>query len=222
MRYYCAMSKSQQRKRVRVGILGGTFDPVHIGHLLLAQSALETWKLDKVIFMPNNVSPLKLEKRQSSFRHRLAMLKLALRGQSQFEVSDIEFRRGGVSYTFDTVTALKKTHPDWDIYFIIGMDSLRELHLWYRAKELIKICRVVTLARPYSELGIRNEELGIKSRVAGFSQKDSKQLIKDIATSRQIDISSSEIRSRIAKQQEIRYLVPERVEKYIHKQRLYL
>jgi len=213
------MPKSQQHKRIRVGLMGGTFDPIHVGHLLAAQSALEACKLDKVVFVPNNVSPFKRGRRPTPFAHRLAMVKLALRGQPHFGVSDVEFRRGGVSYTFDTVKALKRAHPDWDIFFIIGMDSLLELHRWHRAKELIEMCTVVTLMRPGVEAG------GVAQRldaiVAQYPVAEFRRLMKGIVEGREMDVSSSEIRLRVAKRREIRYLVPERVERYIMGKGLY-
>lgn len=193
--------------------MGGTFDPVHIGHLLAAQSALEAFGLDRVVFVPSAVTPHKRHARIADAAHRLAMLKLAVAGIEHFEVSTLELERGGVSYTFDTLTALRTEHPEWDLWFIVGMDSLRELHLWHRAAELLDLCTVCALERP----GVDT----LLDAVPGLPAEWSERLLRHVAPGRRIDVSSSEIRSRIAERRAIRYLVPREVETYIRDQRLY-
>jgi nicotinate-nucleotide adenylyltransferase len=196
-----------------MGLMGGTFDPVHIGHLLAAQAALEAFQLDRVVFIPSAVPPHKRHAKVADATHRLAMLRLAVKGLPQFAVSTVELDRGGVSFTVDTLTALRAAQPDWDLWFIVGMDSLRELHLWHRTLDLLELCTVATLERP----GVDTPLDAVPGLPAAWSQ----QLLRHVAPGRRVDVSSSEIRSRIAEKRPIRYLVPCEVETYIRTHRLY-
>ena len=198
---------------MKVGILGGTFDPVHNGHLGIAKEALEQLGLKKVIFLPTFRNPLK-DSATVDVRHRTAMLRLALEGQEGMELSLMELRKKAVSYTFDTISTLLKRHPSWDIYFIIGMDSLKELHRWYRVKELIAKCTIVTLERPAVRKPLR--------LVRGFTVAESARLLAHSLKGLRLDISSSDIRSRVAQGRSVRGLVPVRVEQYIRRNGLYI
>src|SRR5271169_1321559 len=113
------------KRRKRIGILGGTFNPIHLGHLLMAQDAMEQVKLAGVKFIPSAAPPHKAVNKLASERDRLHMVKLAIRGHDGFEADDIEIRRGGISYSVDTLTELRRRNPQADFYFIIGADSLR-------------------------------------------------------------------------------------------------
>ena len=198
------MPAMTRRRRQRIGLLGGTFNPVHIGHLLIAQDALEQLELDGVTFIPCAAPPHKAAPNLASGPHRLAMLRWAVRGQRAFRVDDIELRRGGVSYSVDTVTELKRRNPDTEFYFIIGADSLDELHRWKEIGRLAEMCEFVAVARP-----------GCKLRRAYRQARC--RLVQGHAC----DVASREIRERVARGAGIRYLVPETVLRYIARHKLY-
>ncbi|NQT91185.1 MAG: nicotinate (nicotinamide) nucleotide adenylyltransferase, partial [Lentisphaerae bacterium] len=145
-----------------IGILGGTFNPVHMGHLLLAQAAAEACDLSTVLFIPCAMPPHKGHCSLASAEHRLAMLEAATEGNLRFEVCDLEVRRGGPSYTIDTIRQLRGVYPGSALHFIIGADTLTELHLWKDIRELLNLCRFVTLVRPGSPVEqIKPEDLGL-------------------------------------------------------------
>jgi len=199
-----------------IGILGGTFNPVHIGHLIVAQSAVETFDLSKVVFIPCAQPPHKGSSGLAAARHRLAMIEAAIEGDLRFEVSDMEIKRGGVSYAIDTVRELRQVHPESNVYFIIGSDTLPELHLWKDAYDLLKLCAFVTFARPGRNAGPpRPEDLHLDPPWPA-------ELLKCYSSFRLVDISSSDIRYRMAEGMSIRYLVPPAVEMYIAEHRLYV
>src|ERR1017187_187621 len=139
---------SRMKRRKRIGILGGTFNPIHLGHLLIAQDAMERLGLERVKFIPSATPPHKTVDKLASERDRLRMIALAIRGNTHFEVDDIEVRRGGKSYSVDTLTELRRREPLTDFYFIIGADSLREVHLWREGRRLVKLSTLVTVPRP--------------------------------------------------------------------------
>jgi len=200
----------------RIGILGGTFNPIHLGHLILAQSAVEACDLAKVWFIPTGTPAHKHTAALAPAAHRLAMVQAAVEGDLRFEASDLEIRRGGVSYAIDTVKALQQEHPAAELYFIIGSDTLRELHQWKDAGELLTLCRFVAFARPgFEPAQWRPEDLRL-------APPQAQALLAAVHPGRQIDISSSDIRHRIAEGLSIRYLVPEAVEMYIAEHGLYV
>jgi nicotinate-nucleotide adenylyltransferase len=200
-------------KRKRIGILGGTFNPIHLGHLLVAQDALEQMALDRVKFIPSATPPHKTAEVLASERDRLQMIRLAIRGNDRFEVDDIEIRRGGKSYSVDTLVELRRRDPKADFYFIIGADSLRELHLWREAQRVVRLCTFVTVPRPgFEARPVVDRRLDAASR---------KRLRQHVLRGHPCDIASREIRSRVASGRSIRYLVPDAVTEYIRRQRLY-
>jgi nicotinate-nucleotide adenylyltransferase len=192
---------------MKIGILGGTFNPVHNAHLLIAEIAAGKLKLDTVLFIPSASPPHKKPDRLADAKHRLRMLELAISGNPKFQASDIELKRGGKSYSVDTLSALQSQHPDADFYFIIGSDSYRELHLWREIDRLAELCAFAVLVRP----GFRPENPHLKG----------KKITAHMIEGRVSDISSSEIRHRIARGQSIRGLVPDAVLDYIEAQKLY-
>jgi len=199
----------------KIGILGGTFNPVHIGHLMVAQSAFEQLELAKVLFLPCLAPPHKKTTELADNRHRMSMLESAVEGDFRFEISDIEIKRGGISYTIDTISQLKKLNPGTDFIFIIGADTLTELHLWKNIHELFKMCRFVTYVRPGFDLeSVRKKELHLDPPWP-------ERLLGDIRAGELVDVSSSGIRHRIAEGLSIRYLVPASVEMYIAEHGLY-
>ena len=193
-------------RREPVGILGGTFNPIHLGHLLIAQDALEQAGLARVLLIPTAVPPHKSLAGNVSATQRLRLLKLAIGSDKRFAVDDLEIRRGGKSYSIETLTELRDRWPAADFYFIIGADSLQELPEWYQVERLVKLCRFLVFARP------------------GYVAKPARRLAGlryQLFSTHPCEIASREIRERLARRQSIRYLVPEPVRRYIERQQLY-
>ena len=182
----------------KIAIYGGTFDPVHHAHLILARQAIETLDLDKVILVPAAISPLKKAAPVASGEVRLAMLQAAIKDEPEFEVTECELLRPPPSYTIDTVEEIRQRECDASIYCLIGEDNVEQLPQWHRFAELEKLVRFVVLDR------------------SGKQPSHSYQLIH-----RRFDISATEIRCRVARRESIRYLVPESVEKIIQREELY-
>ena len=199
----------------KIGVLGGTFDPVHLGHLIVAADVREKLGLSEVLFVPAGKPWLKLkeEKTITVAEHRLAMVRLAIKGNPYFKVSTMETERPGSSYSIDTVLELKKKlGRGAELYFIVGPDALAELTRWKEPARLIEACQVVAIGRPgYAKADLR----ALDRSVPGAAKRI---MLLDVP---QIDISSTDIRKRVAQGQPIRRLVPEAVEKYIEKHKLY-
>ncbi|MBI4834124.1 MAG: nicotinate-nucleotide adenylyltransferase [Planctomycetes bacterium] len=193
---------------MKIGILGGTFNPIHNGHLIIAREARKRFKLDKIIFMPCHTPYHKKNNALASPKHRLTMVKKAARGTLYFKTSDIEIKRGGLTYSIDTLKHLTKLYkPGTKFYFIIGSDSLIELPLWKGIKELAKLCNFIAVERP----GVI-----MKRKLPSYLTPRIFHIKKPLS-----DISSSEIRKRIREKQSIKYLVSKPVEKYIINNNLY-
>lgn len=201
---------------MKLGILGGTFNPIHLGHLIIAQTALEKFQLKRVVFIPNGQPHYKKAKGLAPARHRLKMVKLAMADNSFFSVSDIESQRKGPSYSIETLQKLKSLYPaTTKFYFIIGADTLSELPLWRDIKKLTQLCHFITIGRP-DTVSLNTKRLTRyldRSVVADFRRY---YLARPL-----IDISSSEIRNRIRKGQSVKYLVPEEIAKYLRRYKLY-
>ena len=188
----------------KVGIFGGTFDPIHHGHLITAQSVREIRELDKIIFVPSFISPHKKNINASSPEHRLDMIKLAIEGVDFFDYSDYEINKGGVSFTIDTIREFKKIYDD--IEFIIGYDNIFKFHTWKDPDEIMKLAKVLVLKRK-------------SSRPHPFEDKYVEQAI--FVQTRGIEISATDIRMRVKKGLPIHFLVPEKVKEYIYNFNLY-
>jgi len=199
----------------RIGIIGGSFDPLHLGHLIIAQDAADRLGLSEVVFIPAAIPPHKQHVLQVDAEHRLNMLRLAVAADSRFSVSDIEIQRGGLSYSVDTVRELGAIHHDADLFLIVGSDTLVELHTWHRIDELLKMCNVATVLRP----GV--DSLDVIGQKIQWSEKHKAELMDHVIAAHRIGISSTEIRQRIAEGRGIRYLVPQEVETYIYEHGLY-
>ncbi len=198
----------------KVGIIGGTFDPVHYGHLILAEQARAEASLDYVIFMPAMVQPFKLNMKSAEGEHRYAMLQEAIAGNPHFSVSRKELDSPEISYTINTLKECRAEFgADTEIYFIIGTDAFLSLEKWYAAEDLLEGFSFVIGTRP----GHREEERkALVSRLRGhYGTK-----IVEIHNP-EIEISSTDIKSRIREGKSIKYLVPERVEDYIYRNGLY-
>ncbi|MDD4979692.1 MAG: nicotinate-nucleotide adenylyltransferase [Candidatus Omnitrophica bacterium] len=187
---------------MKIGILGGTFNPIHIGHLILAEEVREKLKLDKVIFVPAYLPPHKDNSDIACAATRLTMVKLAIKGNRHFLASDIEIKRDGRSYTIDTLRALKEIYPQDELYFIIGSDLLKYLKEWKDLDEIIKMVKFVVATRP------------------GYPLEEIPSHISTIPI-RAVDVSGFEVRQAIKEERSFRYLVPEAVSRYINKKRLY-
>ena len=197
--------------KTRIGILGGTFNPVHAGHLVLARDAMEYFNLSKVLFVPSATPPHKLRSGVLPAGHRVAMIRAAIRGVEGFELCPIEVDRRGVSYTVDTVRALKRRYPRSDLYFIIGADTLKELYSWKKIDELLGLCEFVTMGRP---------GWGTQGSFQ-LQGKWMKKLRRNIFRGHAMDISSSDIRDRVSRGMGIVSFVPSPVEQYIRRHGLY-
>lgn len=204
-----------REKPERIGVFGGSFDPVHMGHLTIAQDAVEQLELDRLIFVPAAVPPHKQSHTLADGKHRLEMLRLAAESNPAFEVSDMELKRGGVSYTFETMQQVQAEHPGAELFFIIGLDSLVELHLWRDIDALLEQCTVV----PFARGGENPQDAADKIRLSGDWKA---KLMKRLIRIHEIEISASEIRMRLAEGLSIRYLVPPEVEMYIFEHGLYV
>lgn len=188
----------------RVGIFGGTFDPIHHGHLITAQSVKEIRELDKIIFIPAYISPHKQHEKASSAEHRLNMLRLALDDIPFFECSDYEIKQHSISYTVDTLREFKKKYNHIDL--IIGYDNIFKFHTWKEPDEILKLADVVVLKRK-------------SSHPPDFIDKYVQSAI--FVQTRGIEISATDIRHRVHNNLPIHYLVPKEVEDYIIKNKLY-
>jgi nicotinate-nucleotide adenylyltransferase len=187
---------------MRIGILGGTFNPIHIGHLILAEEIREKLHLDKVVFIPTYIPPHKKSKNIAPASDRYSMIKAAIKSNRYFDVSDIEIKRKGASYTIDTLRQFKQMFPDDDMYFITGSDLLNYLDGWKDLKTVISLVKFVVATRP------------------GYPLEDIPAYIKTVAI-RAVDVSAFEIRQCVKKGSSFRYLVPDAVFAYITKKRLY-
>ncbi len=197
---------------MRIAIFGGSFDPIHYGHLLLAQYAYEELELDRLIFMPSYRPPHKVNNRVSSFSHRYEMLKLALAGREDFVITTLEKDRQELSYSYDSLRILEKEYHAKSLHFLIGADSLMGLESWYRAKDLLENYAFAVAPRP----GRSQEEIEEKIRhLEGLG--GSIRLL----SSPYIEISSSLIRERLEAGRSIRYHLPRAVEDYIYEKKVY-
>lgn len=198
---------------MKVGIMGGTFDPIHNGHLILAETVRDSLNLDEVLFIPSARPPHKSRPDIISPEHRLAMTILATCSHPNFRVSTIEILRNGPSYAVDTIDALKREYPsNTEFYFILGADAALELSTWHNAQELIEKCNFIAATREGTDIDIKTLESQFSKSAIGHIQK--------IKTPK-IEISSTDIRNKIKQGQSIKYLLPDTVEAYIRKENLY-
>lgn len=188
----------------KVGIFGGTFDPIHLGHLITAQSVREIRDLEKIIFIPAFISPHKSDVKTSSAEDRLSMIKLAVEEIPFFDYSEIEIRKGGVSFTVDTLRNLKNAYDELE--FIIGYDNIFTFHSWKDPDEIMKLAKIIVLKRK-------------SSHPPQFEDKYYHQAV--FVETRGIEISATDLRERVKKGLPINFLVPPKVLEYIYKHNLY-
>lgn len=216
---------------LKIGVMGGTFNPIHYGHLAAAEEIRDRLRLDRVLFIPSNLPPHKQEEGMPAPDHRLEMVRQAVLPNPRFDVSDMEIRRGGRSYTIDTVIGLQQTYPGVDMYFITGLDSFLDIQTWREWKRLLSLCWFVVLSRP----GYRFSDLGRLGFMHG-SERDLLSLDRGVINHLDVrregiavcldriplyDISSTDIRRRIREGRTVKYLLPDPVETYIIEHKLY-
>ena len=192
-----------------LGVLGGTFDPIHLGHLILGEQVREQLGLDRVLFVPSARPPHKLGDRIADAEHRLAMVELAVTSNPHFAVSRRELDRVGPSYTITTIKELR-SQGHGQVYFVLGADAVLDLRSWREPDELLRACQVVAAARPGFDLSRISRALG--------AERASRVRVLDIP---QIEISSTDLRQRVAAGRSLRYLVPDAVGDYIAEKGLY-
>lgn len=212
---------------MKIGMLGGTFDPIHFGHLRIAEEIREELDLEKVLLVPGGLPPHKDGKNISPFDDRLAMSRLATRNSPLLEALDLEGRRGGVSYSIETLRALHELlKADLELFFMIGIDAFLEINTWKEYRDLFNNANFVVLKRPgfsFKDLGLFLISLGV-----GFEEIEEGRLFANPSGNKLIykeatlmDISSTGIRDMVARGRSIRFLVPEAVRSYIMEKGLY-
>lgn len=188
---------------MRIGILGGTFNPIHIGHLILGEEAYSKLKLDKLIFVPAFMPPHKNTEAVINPKHRLSMVRLAIEDNSAFEVSTVEIEAKSKSYSIDTLKKFRSIYgEDAQLFFITGSDSLKDLFSWKSVNDIFKISKFIVASRP------------------GYPFKEVPKEVETVVIT-PIEVSSEDIRARLKEGRSIRYLVPEKVRKYIIERKLY-
>lgn len=199
---------------MKIGILGGSFDPIHNGHLIIAEYARTELNLDKVIFMPSGIHPFKGNQKMAEADKRVEMVSLAIESNIYFEKDDFEIVQNNITYTKDTLIYLNKKYKDEELYFIIGSDIIFQLEKWKNFNRLIELCKFVLFIRPEDEMD------KIHKKVTQLNELYEIDL--EIIPAPLINISSTLIKERIRDRQSIKYLVPELVEDFIKKENLYL
>ena len=187
---------------MRIGAFGGSFDPIHIGHLVVAEAAADTLELDSLLFVPAKQQPFKVGLHAAQPEHRAAMLRLALEDNPRFLLDERELQRGGPSYTVDTLRELRAKHPDDELSFLVGSDAVCDLPEWREAGELARLATFVAFARP----GIECPDSHIVSRVIEVPA---------------IGVSATDVRQAVSQRRSVRYLVPAEVAEYIAAHSLY-
>lgn len=195
---------------MRIGVFGGTFDPPHVGHLILAADAFEALRLDKLFFVPAKAQPLKVDRPAvGTAAERLEMVRLAIAGDSRYAVDDTEIKRDGLSFTVDTLEGLSARFEGSKLFLLLGEDSLASFDRWRKPERIRELATLAVMYRAKS---------GGVTKTAGPSLK--RKGVETLST-RQVDVSSTEIRQRLSDGKSIRGFVPESVEKFIASRRLY-
>lgn len=197
---------------MRIGVFGGTFDPVHLAHLILADQAREQGRLDQVLFVPAARPPHKHEHDLTPFAQRVEMLSLAISGQPAFRIDELEKDRAGPSYTVRTLELIGERHPGAELFLLIGSDTLRDLPTWYEPQAVVAQATLLVMARPGVDL-VHGEKLRRQLHMPALRM--------EVVQVPLVDIASSDVRQRVREGRSIRYLVPRAVEAYIQDKQLY-
>jgi len=197
----------------RLGIMGGTFDPIHYGHLVAAETARVEFKLDNVLFIPAGEPPHKIQRKITAAELRYRMVELAIKNNEKFHISAVEINRRGPSYTFDTLRQLHRVFPDQELYFITGTDAMKEILTWRKPEEIIKLAKIIGVSRPGYECSDLVEKISRE-----YPLSSGRILLLEIPA---MAISSTHIRASVASQKSIRYLVPEEVRRFIEEHSIY-
>lgn len=201
---------------MREGILGGSFDPVHKGHVTIAREAVRRLSLDRLLFMPARIPPHKLGRPMSDAAHRLAMVRLSIADDPALDVSELELSRPGTTYTVDTIRALlTEIGADGELFFIVGADQALELPTWKTVNELVRLCTLVPVARAGVPLDRLDE---LRGRLPDDVVENLKATAIDMPP---VDVSSTQVRTLVGEGKSIAGLVPAAVEEYIREHRLY-
>ena len=210
-----------------LGIFGGTFDPIHLGHLRCVEEAREELSLDQVLIIPAADPPHKRGNKISKASHRMAMLRLAIRGHAPFQASTVEIDRSGASYTIDTLRQLQERYPRAVLTLIMGIDAFREIDTWKEYETLFRITNIAVLSRPpyrvhnprsFLPVAVRRDFSYSRDRKTLFSQSGNRVSFLSVSA---LDISATTIRDRVRRGRSIRFLVPASVERYIEREGLY-
>ncbi len=212
---------------MKTGVLGGTFNPIHLAHLRIAEEVQQACELDRILFIPAAEPPHKHVAGQVSFTHRMAMVEAAISDYPNFQASDLEIRRSGKSFSVDTLEILRQQDPCGDRYFIVGLDSYRDIASWKDFSRIFSLCHLVVTTRPGVVMSEPLEPLPVAVRTdfcyaeatGRFQHKSGNSLI--FLTETHMNISSTQIRSMLANKQSVRHLVPSCVADYINEHDLY-
>ena len=200
-------------KNRKIGIMGGTFDPIHLGHLVVANEVLNMYKLDEIIFIPAGIPPHKIGISASSW-DRYLMVTMATMSNDKFKVSDIEIKNPGKSYTLNTLRELTNLYADTEFYFITGTDAVIDLPNWHEPEEILSLCKFIAVSRP----GISKEK--VEKKIIEIKNKFNGDI--ELLQVPMLQISSTDIRDRFKRGIPAKYMLPESVEQYIIKNHLYL
>ncbi len=196
---------------IKVGIMGGTFDPIHIGHLILAMEAINYKNLDEVWFIPTGNPNFKQDKNVTDKQKRFEMVKIATQDNDKFKVCDYEIKKNGVTYSWETMKYLRENY-DYDFYFIMGEDSLMSVETWENAEDFLKNTKILACIRRQEEMSKLDDKI--------YDLKSKGYFVEKIPSSF-IDISSTKIREKVQSNQDFRYFVPNQVFEYIVRNKLY-
>lgn len=201
--------------RKRIGIMGGTFDPIHLGHLMLGRQAYEEYELDCVWYMPSKRPPHKKDHDITSPKERCEMIEAAIEGTSYFRLSDFELKRSGENtYTADTLRLLNETYPSFEFYFILGADSIRDIESWYHPEDVLQSAVLLAAERPLEE-----QRRTMDAQIEYLKDKYGAKILR--LHCQEIDVASAEIRDRIAKGLSTEGMLPKPVIAYIEQHDLY-
>ena len=201
-------------KHKKIGIMGGAFDPIHYGHLMIAENAAEQYELDEVFFMPTGQSPLKNKRHMTDASHRCEMIRLAIADNPRFHLSTLEIEAQGTSYTYRTLELLKEEHRKDQLFFIMGGDSLKDFDSWRYPERIVKVACVLAAIRDDVDGSI------FQDKIAYLRERYGEETVFPLKTPN-YEVASNQIRTRTGQGQTIRYMVPEPVREYISEHGLY-